>query len=139
MPLKQLTLTGYKTFANKTKFEFGAGITAVIGRNGSGKSNVADAIRWALGEQAFSLLRSKRTDDMIFAGSPKRARASMAEVLMVFDNTDGFFPIEYSEIEIGRRAYRDVPVNTRSTAAACACARSAICWAAAVWPSATTP
>ena len=107
MRLKQLTLTGYKTFANKTKFEFGAGITAVIGPNGSGKSNVADAIRWALGEQAFSLLRSKRTDDMIFAGSPKRARASMAEVLMVFDNSDGFFPIEYSEIEIGRRAYRD--------------------------------
>jgi chromosome segregation protein len=107
MRLKQITLTGYKTFASKTKFEFGSGITAIIGPNGSGKSNVADAIRWALGEQAFSLLRSKRTDDMIFAGGPKRARASMAEVLMVFDNGDGFFPIEYSEIEIGRRAYRD--------------------------------
>jgi len=107
MRLKHIVLTGYKTFATKTRFEFGEGITAVIGPNGSGKSNVADAIRWALGEQAFSLLRSKRTDDMIFAGSPKRARASMAEVLLSFDNSDGFFPVEYSEIELGRRAYRD--------------------------------
>ena len=94
MRLKHIVLTGYKTFATKTRFEFGEGITAVIGPNGSGKSNVADAIRWALGEQAFSLLRSKRTDDMIFAGSPKRARASMAEVLLSFDNSDGFFPVD---------------------------------------------
>lgn len=107
MRLKHIVLTGYKTFASKTRFEFGEGITAVIGPNGSGKSNVADAIRWALGEQAFSLMRSKRTDDMIFAGSPKRARASMAEVLLSFDNSDGFFPVAYSEIELGRRAYRD--------------------------------
>ena len=107
MRLKTITLTGYKTFASKTHFEFGAGITAVIGPNGSGKSNVADAIRWALGEQQFSLMRSKRTDDMIFAGSPKRARASMAEVILTFDNSDGFFPIGYQEIALGRRAYRD--------------------------------
>ena len=107
MRLKELTLTGYKTFADKTKFEFDAGITAVIGPNGSGKSNVADAIRWALGEQAFSVMRGKRTDDMIFSGSARRARSSMAEVLMTFDNSDGFFPIEFSEISLGRRAYRD--------------------------------
>ncbi len=107
MRLKNISLHGYKTFASKTHFEFGAGITAVIGPNGSGKSNVADAIRWALGEQQFSLMRSKRTDDMIFAGSPKRARASMAEVVLTFDNSDGFFPISYQEIAIGRRAYRD--------------------------------
>ncbi len=89
------------------KFEFGDGITCIIGPNGSGKSNIADGIRWALGEQQFSLLRGKRTDDMIFSGSAKRPRASMAEVIMTFDNSDGFFPIEFSEIEIGRRAYRD--------------------------------
>jgi chromosome segregation protein len=107
MRLKSLTLNGYKTFASKTYFEFGDGITCIIGPNGSGKSNVADGIRWALGEQSFSLLRGKRTDDMIFSGSAKRSRASMAEVILTFDNSDGFFPIEFNEIEIGRRAFRD--------------------------------
>lgn len=107
MHLKHLVLNGYKTFANKTAFDFTEGITAVIGPNGSGKSNVADSIRWALGEQQFSLLRGKKTDDMIFAGSSRRPRASMAEVLLTFDNSDGFFPVEFTEIAIGRRAYRD--------------------------------
>lgn len=107
MRLKTLTLNGYKTFASKMQFQFGDGITCIIGPNGSGKSNVADGIRWALGEQQFSLLRGKKTDDMIFSGSTKRPRASMAEVILTFDNSDGFFPIEFSEIEIGRRAYRD--------------------------------
>ena len=107
MRLKYLTLNGYKTFASKTRFEFGDGITCVIGPNGSGKSNIADGIRWALGEQQFSLLRGKKTDDMIFSGSARRPRASMAEVILTFDNSDGFFPIAFSEIEIGRRAYRD--------------------------------
>jgi chromosome segregation protein len=107
MRLKQLTLTGYKTFANKTQFVFDQGITAIIGPNGSGKSNVADAIRWALGEQSAHLLRSKKTEDMIFAGSSKRARAGMSEVLLTFDNSDHYFPIEFSEVAIGRRAYRD--------------------------------
>ncbi len=107
MRLKHLTLTGYKTFASKSHFEFGEGVTAIIGPNGSGKSNVADSIRWALGEQQFSLLRGKKTDDMIFSGSAKRPRASMAEVILTFDNSDGFFPIEFGEVAIGRRAYRD--------------------------------
>lgn len=107
MHLKSLTLNGYKTFASKAQFEFGSGITCIIGPNGSGKSNIADGIRWALGEQQYSLLRGKRTDDMIFSGSAKRPRASMAEVLLTFDNSDGFFPIEFAEIEIGRRAFRD--------------------------------
>ncbi len=107
MRLKSLTLNGYKTFATKTRFEFGEGITCIIGPNGSGKSNIADGIRWALGEQQFSLLRSKKTEDMIFSGSARRPRASMAEVILTFDNSDGFFPIAFNEIEIGRRAYRD--------------------------------
>lgn len=105
--LKSLELQGYKTFASKTEFEFSPTITAVIGPNGSGKSNIADAIRWVLGEQSFSLLRGKRTEDMIFSGSEQRARASMAAATITFDNSDGWLPIDFSEVSIGRRAYRD--------------------------------
>ncbi len=106
MRLKRLTLHGYKTFATKTAFEFTNGITAVIGPNGSGKSNIADALRWVLGEQSFSTLRGKRTADMIFTGSQQRARAGMAQAILTLDNSTGWLPIDYSEIEIGRRAYR---------------------------------
>lgn len=105
--LKALELQGYKTFASKTEFEFSPTITAIIGPNGSGKSNIADAIRWVLGEQSFSLLRGKRTEDMIFSGSEGRARASMAAATITFDNSDGWLPIDFSEVSIGRRAYRD--------------------------------
>jgi chromosome segregation protein len=105
--LKSLELQGYKTFASKTDFEFSPSVTAIIGPNGSGKSNIADAIRWVLGEQSFSLLRGKRTEDMIFSGSEQRARASMALATITFDNSDGWLPIDFSEVSIGRRAYRD--------------------------------
>lgn len=105
--LKALELQGYKTFASKTEFEFSPAITAIIGPNGSGKSNIADAIRWVLGEQSFSLLRGKRTEDMIFSGSEQRARASMAAATITFDNSDGWLPIDFSEVSVGRRAYRD--------------------------------
>src|SRR5512136_718821 len=104
--LKSLELHGYKTFAIKTNFEFAEGITAIVGPNGSGKSNVADAMRWVLGEQTYSVLRGKRTEDMIFAGSEQRPRAGMAEVFLTLDNTDGWLPVEFSEVVIGRRAYR---------------------------------
>ena len=107
MRLKYLELQGFKTFATKTEFVFPTGITAIVGPNGSGKSNVADAIRWVLGEQVFSVLRAKKTDDLIFAGGQGRPRAGMAEVYLTLDNSDGFFPIEYSEVVVGRRAYRD--------------------------------
>ncbi len=106
MHLKHLVLQGYKSFANKTEFEFPAGVTAIIGPNGTGKSNIADAIRWALGERSMSTLRAKSTADMIFAGGDGRARAGMAEVALTFDNADGGLPIEYSEVTIARRAYR---------------------------------
>jgi len=106
MRLKHLSLQGYKSFANKTEFEFPPGITAIIGPNGTGKSNIADAIRWALGERSMSSLRAKATSDMIFAGGDGRARAGMAEVTLTFDNTDGGLPIEFSEVTISRRAYR---------------------------------
>ena len=78
-----------------------------MGPNGSGKSNIADAIRWVLGEQSFSLLRGKKTEDMIFAGSEHRPRASMAQATVTFDNSDGWLPIDFSEVSIARRAYRD--------------------------------
>jgi chromosome segregation protein len=105
--LRSLELQGYKTFASKVVFEFAPTITCIVGPNGSGKSNIADAIRWVLGEQSYSLLRGKRTEDMIFSGSETRPRASMASASIIFDNTDGWLPIDFSEVSIGRRAYRD--------------------------------
>ncbi|MCC6603215.1 MAG: chromosome segregation protein SMC [Anaerolineae bacterium] len=106
MRLKKLVLQGYKTFASKTEFVFDEGITSIVGPNGSGKSNIADAVRWVLGEQSYSTLRGKRTTDMIFAGSQSRSRAGMAQAILTLDNSDGWLPIDYSEVEIGRRAYR---------------------------------
>src|SRR5262245_34313025 len=105
--LKQLELHGYKTFATKTDFNFTEGISAIVGPNGSGKSNIVDSIRWVLGEQSFGLLRGKKTEDMIFAGSELRPRAGMAQATLVFDNADGWLPIDFSEVSIARRAYRD--------------------------------
>jgi chromosome segregation protein len=105
--LKSLELHGYKTFADQTRFEFPGAITAIVGPNGSGKSNIADALRWVLGEQSYSLLRGKKTDDMIFYGSEQRARASMASATITFDNSDGWLPIDFSEVAVTRRAYRD--------------------------------
>jgi chromosome segregation protein len=105
--LKSLELHGYKTFAAKTNFEFSEGITAIVGPNGSGKSNIADALRWVLGEQTYSILRAKKTEDMIFAGSEQRPRAGMASAGITFDNTDGWLPVDFSEVSLSRRAYRD--------------------------------
>ncbi len=105
--LKSLELHGYKTFAAKTDFEFAEGITAIVGPNGSGKSNIADSLRWVLGEQSYSLLRAKKTEDMIFAGSEQRPRAGMASAGVTFDNTDGWLPVDFSEVALSRRSYRD--------------------------------
>jgi chromosome segregation protein len=105
--LKSLELQGYKTFASKTTFEFASGITAIVGPNGSGKSNIADALRWVLGEQSYSLLRGKKTEDMIFSGSEHRARAGMASVHILFDNSNGWLPLDFTEVGMTRRAYRD--------------------------------
>ena len=106
MRLNHLTLQGYKSFATKTEFLFPTGVTAIVGPNGSGKSNVADAIRWVLGEQRMRTLRGRSTADMIFAGGRRRARAGMAEVSLTLDNSDGWLPIEFSEVTLTRRAYR---------------------------------
>lgn len=105
--LKSLELHGYKTFASRSMFEFPGTITAIVGPNGSGKSNISDALRWVLGEQSYSLLRGRKTEDMIFSGSEQRPRAGMASATIVFDNSDGWLPIDYSEVSIARRAFRD--------------------------------
>lgn len=105
--LKTLELHGYKTFAGRSLFEFPGNITAIVGPNGSGKSNIADAIRWVLGEQSYSLLRGKKTEDMIFLGSDQRPKAGMASATIQFDNEEAWLPVDYSEVAISRRAYRD--------------------------------
>lgn len=104
--LKQLEIHGFKSFATPTTFVFDRGITAVIGPNGSGKSNVAEALRWVLGEQGYTNLRSRRTEDVIFAGSDKRAQLALAEVTLILDNPDGELPLPFTEISITRRAFR---------------------------------
>ncbi|MEO8082667.1 MAG: chromosome segregation protein SMC [Ardenticatenales bacterium] len=107
MRIKELSLSGYKSFASRTRFVFPTGVTAVIGPNGSGKSNIADAVRWVLGETRPSHLRARSHDDLIFAGTERRSRAGIAEVLLTIDNTDGGLPIDFAEVTIGRRAERD--------------------------------
>lgn len=106
MRVKHLELQGYKTFAAKTEFVFDEGITAIVGPNGSGKSNIADAVRWVLGEQSYKTLRGKSTEDMIFSGSESRPRMGMAQAALTLDNSDGWLPVEFSEVTIARRAYR---------------------------------
>ncbi len=105
--LKTLDVTGFKSFVHKTHLEFAPGITAVIGPNGSGKSNVADAIRWALGESNARVLRAKRNEELIFGGSETRKSLSMAEAILQLDNTSRRLPIEFTEVEVGRRLYRN--------------------------------
>ncbi len=104
--LKELRIHGFKSFADPTRFVFEPGVNAVIGPNGSGKSNMADAVRWVLGEQSNRSLRTRRADDVIFAGSEHRRAQGMAEAILTLDNSDGWLPIEFAEVAIGRRAYR---------------------------------
>jgi chromosome segregation protein len=103
--LLQLRLQGFKSFAERTVVEFGGGISAVVGPNGSGKSNLADALRWSLGEQGRAL-RSRKSEDVIFAGSDTRSALGMADVTLVLDNADGLLPVDFTVLELGRRLYR---------------------------------
>jgi len=103
--LREVRLTGFKTFADKTTIAFTPGITAIVGPNGSGKSNIVDALRWALGEAGRGI-RSKRVDEVIFAGSEKRRQLGLAEVSLSISNDDGLFDLPFTEIEIARRADR---------------------------------
>ncbi|MDD2766560.1 MAG: AAA family ATPase [Candidatus Moranbacteria bacterium] len=116
MYLKKLEMSGFKSFANKTALDFlpdcdivqntKCGITAIVGPNGSGKSNVADAIRWAIGEQSLKNLRGKKSEDVIFAGTDKKARLGTASVTLYFDNSDKKIPVEFAEVSITRKIYR---------------------------------
>ncbi|KKR48883.1 MAG: Chromosome partition protein Smc [Candidatus Magasanikbacteria bacterium GW2011_GWC2_40_17] len=113
MYLQRLEIQGFKSFAQKTVLEFlmpqgdKKGITSIVGPNGSGKSNVADAIRWVLGEQSLKTLRGKKSEDVIFAGSDKKARLGAAEVSLILNNEDNEAPIGLTEVVITRRVYRD--------------------------------
>jgi len=117
MYLKRIEITGFKSFATKTVLDFlpsceiskngkNCGITAIVGPNGSGKSNVADAIKWAMGEQSLKSLRGKKSEDVIFAGSGKKAQLGSAKVSLYFDNSDKKIPLEFEEAVISRKIYR---------------------------------
>ncbi|MGV9837484.1 chromosome segregation protein SMC [Nocardia niigatensis] len=107
MHLKSLTLKGFKSFASATTLRFEPGITCVVGPNGSGKSNVVDALTWVMGEQGAKALRGGKMQDVIFAGTAGRAPLGRAEVTLTIDNSDGVLPIDYSEVSITRRMFRD--------------------------------
>ena len=103
---KEIEMAGFKSFADETHINFDGGITAIVGPNGCGKSNVSDAIRWVLGEQSSKALRGKSMQDVIFAGTEKRKKLSYCEVSLIFDNTNKWFNIEYDEVVITRKLYR---------------------------------
>ncbi len=106
MYLKRIELHGFKSFADKVNVEFQPGITGIVGPNGCGKSNISDAVRWVLGEQSVKSLRGSNMADVIFAGSEDRRAQNLAEVTLVFDNSDRFMKYDYNEVEITRRLYR---------------------------------
>ncbi|MBP3832294.1 MAG: chromosome segregation protein SMC [Clostridia bacterium] len=106
MYLKRLEMQGFKSFADKTTLEFMPGITSVIGPNGSGKSNIVDCIKWILGEQSMKELRGGKSSDIIFAGTQSRKSLGYAEASLIFDNSDGALPIEYTEVTVTRKIYR---------------------------------
>jgi chromosome segregation protein len=107
MYLKRLDIQGFKSFANKMTMVFGPGVTCVVGPNGTGKTNVADSLRWVLGEHARASLRARKTEDVIFAGSEKRSPLGVAEVNIALDNSEHWLPIDFDEVVVTRRAYRN--------------------------------
>ncbi len=106
MQLTKLEIKGFKSFGDKVQVNFGEGITGIVGPNGCGKSNVVDAIRWVLGEQRISALRSEKLENIIFNGTKKRKATQLAEVSLSFNNTKNLLPVEYNEVTITRRFYR---------------------------------
>jgi chromosome segregation protein len=117
--LKSLTLKGFKSFASPTTLRFEPGITCVVGPNGSGKSNVVDALSWVMGEQGAKSLRGGKMEDVIFAGTSSRAPLGRAEVTVTIDNSDNALPIDYSEVSITRRMFRDGASEYEINGSAC--------------------
>src|SRR3989338_8288107 len=107
MKLKRLELSGFKSFARTTVLEFPVSTTAIVGPNGSGKSNVSEGIRWVLGEQSMKSLRGKRGEDLIWNGSPTLPRMGKGQVTLIFDNKDGKISLDFEEVSIGRKIFRD--------------------------------
>src|SRR5438094_5659255 len=108
MKIRRLEISGFKSFADRVVFSFDEGVTGVVGPNGCGKSNVVDAIRWAMGEQSAKNLRGSAMEDVIFAGSESYGPLGMAEVIITFEN-DGDAPApytQYAEVSVGRRLFR---------------------------------
>ncbi|HET6527197.1 MAG TPA: AAA family ATPase, partial [Balneolaceae bacterium] len=106
MYISELELQGFKSFAHKTNVSFDKGITAIVGPNGCGKSNIVDSMRWVLGEQRPTLLRSSSMTNVIFNGTAKKNALGMSEVSLTFINNKGLLPTEYNEVTITRRLYR---------------------------------
>ncbi|HNQ23991.1 MAG TPA: chromosome segregation protein SMC [Phycisphaerae bacterium] len=106
MLLKRVSLCGFKSFCDKVDFDLGGGMTCIVGPNGCGKSNVVDAIKWVLGEQSAKSLRGHQMLDMVFNGSSTRRASSLAQVDLVFDNTDRSLPLQQDEVTITRKLYR---------------------------------
>ncbi|HAM38070.1 MAG TPA: hypothetical protein DCP53_01525, partial [Elusimicrobia bacterium] len=106
MHLKSIDIYGFKSFAEKTALNFSEGVTAIVGPNGCGKTNITDAIKWVLGEQSAKSLRGTKMEDIIFNGTSSRKATSISEVTLVFDNSQNVLPIDYSEVAISRRLYR---------------------------------
>jgi len=117
--LKSLEIKGFKSFADKTIVSFDEGITGIIGPNGCGKSNIIDSIRWVIGEQKISALRSENLDSLVFNGSKTRSASSMAEVSLTFENTKNVLPTEFSTITVTRRFYKNGESEYRLNDVAC--------------------
>ena len=107
MRLKQLEVKGFKSFADKTVVNFDQGITGIIGPNGCGKSNIIDSIRWVIGEQKISALRSENLEALVFNGSKSRSASGLAEVSLTFENTRGLLPVEFTTVTVTRRFYKN--------------------------------
>ncbi len=119
MYLKNIEVQGFKSFANKIKFDFHNGITGIVGPNGSGKSNVADAVRWVLGEQRVKQLRGGSMQDVIFSGTENRKPLSYASVAITLDNSDHQLPVDYEEVTVTRKLYRSGESEYLINGAAC--------------------
>ena len=107
MRLKKLEIQGFKSFADRTEMTFDGGITGIVGPNGCGKSNISDAVRWVLGEQSAKTLRGGKMEDVIFGGTEKRRRLSCSDVTLTIENEDRALPIDFAEVAVTRRVYRD--------------------------------